>query len=208
MIQLWVLRWPSITHAGSWPWSLPEAPSVMPSIIMYLLWALLYSSIQFVFLRRRIEREGYDTLYKLMTVDMGFEEALDRRLPKGFTGPIGTRVFFMSGHFCLFMAGLPTLHFSYWVHTVSVCVTLLWAFKNGAAFYMTYFWRVYDEQISAFERQMAEAEKEMQDQMQSPMEKENQNENPNEMKEDAAQDTDELGKEGCRCRPGTASVNA
>merc|ERR1712066_1129483 len=42
--------------------------------------------------------------------------------------------------------------------TLCICIAIIWAFKNGARFYITYFWKVYENQIHAFEKEMREAE--------------------------------------------------
>jgi len=123
--------------------------------MMYTGWALFYYSLQWL-RREHIERFNIETLYKHMAVDMGLKKKLPKRI-REWAG-----VVFAFGHLCLFLAGLPAVHFNYWIHTVVICFVILWSFWNGATFYMTYFWRVYEEQITAFERQMAQAEKEMQ----------------------------------------------
>lgn len=162
VVQLWAIRWPSDRDAGQ-PFKIPEENSfsIWPCVLMYWCWAVGYYSFQWVILRSHIERKGYETLYKHMTVDMG----LEKRLPETCTGPIKSRALFMAGHFTLVLAGLPVVHMSYWFQTAAICVTVLWGFKNGANFYMTYFWRVYEEQITSFEKQMSEAEAEMHQQI-------------------------------------------
>lgn len=163
MVQLWVLRWPNSIHVKHWPWKIPEdhAISFMPSVVLYLWWAGLYYTFQWGFRRQHIERRGYETLYKHMAVDMG----LEKKLPRRIRGPIKSRAVFVTGHFLGFVLGIPVVHFNYWVHTVCVVFCVVWGFRNGANFYMTYFYKVYDEQISSFEKQMAQAEREMKQQM-------------------------------------------
>lgn len=154
VLQLWVIRWPNDDQAQNWAWVLPQAEemSVMPACTLYLCWAFFYYTFLFGIRHNFIQRKGYDTLYKHMSVDMGLRD----KLPKELRGPRTTKVVFMFGHMLLFLAGIFAVHLTYWIHTVLICGTTVWGFKNGAQFYMTYFWRVYEEQITAFERQHAE----------------------------------------------------
>lgn len=157
VVQLWVIRWPNEDQVQSWPWKLPEAEemSVVPACILYLCWALFYYTLLFGIRDSFIRRKGYDTLYKHMAVDMGLRD----KLPERFRGPRTTKVVFMCGHFLLFAAGIPFVHLTFYIHTVLIIGATVWGFKNGANFYMTYFWRVYEEQITAFERQHAEMQR-------------------------------------------------
>merc|ERR1712154_599010 len=113
-----------------------------------------YYTNQFIINRKRIERKGYETLYKHMAIDMG----LLKSLPKTWRTPVRSRIVFMCGHFLLFAVGLPFLYMNFALHTMSICLAVFWAFRNGALFYITYFWKVYNDQITAFEKQIASAE--------------------------------------------------
>jgi len=152
--QLWALRW----YGSDGRFAMPETMTVIPSLCFYIIWAMGYVLNQFVFDRRFIETKGYPTLFKHMAVDMGMLKILPRRLQ----GPVASRVTFVLGHFGLFCSCLPAVHFPFFLHCIALCVATLWTFKNGASFYITYFWRVYDAQIHAFEQQMAQAAAESQ----------------------------------------------
>merc|ERR1712194_996375 len=87
-----------------------------------------------------------------------YDMGLIKSLPNKLQSPVASRAVFMVGHFSLFAAGLPYVHCPFIVQSFFICVATCFAFKNGAAFYITYFWKVYDHQIHAFESQMREAE--------------------------------------------------
>lgn len=159
VIQLWVTRWPSEIHAPTWPWKIPSDSemSFLPSFTLYVSWATVYYLCIWVVRRETIKRKNYETLYKLFAEDWGIE----KKLPKPLRGPVKAKIIYMFGHILLFTAGLVAVHFPYWVQTVLICIAAIVGFKNGATFYMTYFWRVYEEQITAFERQRVEAEEQM-----------------------------------------------
>merc|ERR1719401_44045 len=160
VIQLWVTRWPESHRAADWAWKVPEEMSIIPALTLYLYWAIFYYTYLFVIRSSVIEKKGYETLYKLVTRDMG----LEAKLPTYLQGPIMTRCVFIVGHLVLCVSGVFVVHLQYWGFTACMCITAIWGFRNGARFYMTYFWRVYEEQISAFERERAKAEQKMQDQ--------------------------------------------
>lgn len=67
-------------------------------------------------------------------------------------------VVFMTGHAILYSVGLLLLALPFQGQTICVILGMFWAIKNGATFYMTYFWKVYDKQIHEAERQMAKAQ--------------------------------------------------
>merc|ERR1711869_146372 len=83
---------------------------------------------------------------------MGFRE----KPPAQLQGPCASRLVFVAGHFTLFFTGLSYLLFPAPVHLLCIVLAMLVAVKNGATFYITYFWRVYESQILAFERQMVQ----------------------------------------------------
>mmetsp|Transcript_3656 Transcript_3656/g.9279 ORF Transcript_3656/g.9279 Transcript_3656/m.9279 type:complete len:397 (+) Transcript_3656:59-1249(+) len=148
-LQLWAIRW-FADSAGSCH-RVSETVALTPSIACYLGWALFYALVTFVIRRHAIERKGYGTLYALMADTYGYRAAL----PKSLQGPVGSRLVFMAGHFALFCIGLVATYNSFWTHTACLALSVLWSFKNGATFYMGYFWKVYDKQIHAFEQQLA-----------------------------------------------------
>jgi len=159
-VQMWALRWYCKGRCELWSGTevtymeIPDQMSVVPCVALYLLWVTVFVLDQFVIERKRIERLGFATLFSLMAHDMGILKAL----PTQLQSPIASRCVFVAGHFGLFVAGLPVMFFPFWPHTFMICFAVAWSFKNGASFYMTYFWKVYDEQINAFERQMKEME--------------------------------------------------
>jgi len=152
-LQLWVLRW--YTPSWSSRFRVPEKQSVLPALGFYVLWLTVYVLHQFVFGRKFIEKKGYATLYQHMAEDMGIKQ----KLPVKWQGPIASRAVFVFGHFCLFAMGLPMVHVNFVLHSLLLAAAVLWSFKNGAAFYITYFWKVYENQILAFEKQMLQATK-------------------------------------------------
>jgi len=147
-LQLWVLRW--YCKDRSTYFSIPEHVSVLPALGLYFVWCIGYYTYQFGIMRERIQRKGYATLYQHMAFDMG----LLKLAPKYLQSPVRSRLLFMLGHLSLFAAGLPFMYFNFWAQTCVLLVAILWAFKNGASFYIMYFWKVYDNQIHAFERQL------------------------------------------------------
>lgn len=178
-LQLFVLRWYSNGRPVWWykercpgDWVLPEEArswlglagepcvfripdsySVVPALCLYAVFIAGYCLNQFCWNRKVIDKQGYATLYHHMAHDMG----LINRLPRRLQGPCASRCVFVLGHFALYCAGLPCVHAPFLLHVVLLIGVTLLAFHNGATFYMTYFWRVYEEQIHRFERQMAEA---------------------------------------------------
>jgi hypothetical protein len=121
---------------------------------MYAMWVTTYVLDQFIIERKRIEKKGFATLFNLMAYDMG----ILKKLPKRLQGPFASRCVFVVGHFGMFSAGLPFMFFPFKLQTFIICLAVLLCFRNGAKFYMTYFYKVYDQQIHAFEKQMKEME--------------------------------------------------
>jgi len=163
VVQLWVLRWESPTWPNS-GFRIPKEMSVVPGFTLYIIWALIYYLYMFVVAQKKIERRGYETLYKHMAVNMG----LKKKLPKNMQQESKAKAIFITGHFILFIAGIGFVHFPYWLHTAALCIGIVWGIRNGATFYMTYFWKVYESQIHAFERQMAQAQEDAAEPPQSP----------------------------------------
>jgi len=151
-LQLWAIRWFADSDRTSH--RVAETMALAPSICCYLGWAAFYALVMFVVRRNAIERKGYGTLYALFADTYGYRAAL----PKKLQGPVGSRLIFMACHFALFCVGLIATCSSFWVHTACLALSVLWSFKNGATFYMGYFWKVYDKQIHAFEQQLAAEE--------------------------------------------------
>lgn len=151
-IQMYVLLW---HHRGApqQDFAVPASLSVLPSLCCYATWVTIYVLDQFFISRKYIEKKGYSTLFQHMSEDMGIR----KMLPKKLQGPVVVRVIFVLGHFSLFLSGLFFMKLPWVLHLIGLCVALVWTFKNGASFYITYFWKVYENQINAFERQLAQA---------------------------------------------------
>jgi len=151
-VQMWAIRW---YCKDSSRFILPERLwSPLPSMCLYAFWCIGYYANQFIINRKRIERKKYETLYSHLAYGMGMMKAL----PKPLQTPIRSRIVFIVGHFGMFAVGLPFLYFPFALHTAAVCLAAFWAIKNGATFYITYFWKVYNDQITAFERQIVSAQ--------------------------------------------------
>eukprot|EP00930_Biecheleria_cincta_P036229 TRINITY_DN24857_c0_g2_i1.p1 TRINITY_DN24857_c0_g2~~TRINITY_DN24857_c0_g2_i1.p1 ORF type:complete len:496 (+),score=76.48 TRINITY_DN24857_c0_g2_i1:24-1511(+) len=151
-VQMHVLLW----HHRAAPqqdFAVPANLSVLPSLCCYFTWVTIYVLDQFFISRKYIERKGYSTLFQHMSEEMGIR----KKLPQRCQGPVAIRALFVLGHFTLFLSGLFFMKLPWVVHTISLCICLVWTFKNGASFYITYFWKVYDHQIHSFERQLAAA---------------------------------------------------
>lgn len=150
-LQLWAIRWYG-GPKGRFEFS--EEMTAWPSLCLYAFWVSCYVLYLFIFNRKRIEKSGCPTLYHHMAYDMGLLKALPKRLQ----GPAASRIVFLLGHFTLFCSGLLWMIMPFALYTFAMCFATMWTFKNGATFYITYFWKVYETQITAFEQQMRQAE--------------------------------------------------
>eukprot|EP00927_Polykrikos_kofoidii_P077302 TRINITY_DN74258_c0_g1_i1.p1 TRINITY_DN74258_c0_g1~~TRINITY_DN74258_c0_g1_i1.p1 ORF type:complete len:451 (-),score=64.53 TRINITY_DN74258_c0_g1_i1:107-1459(-) len=163
VIQLWLIRWYNKDMPNS-PFVVPDEFSILPTLLFYTVWVVTYILHQFVFGRKRIEEKGYLTLYHLMANDMGILQLLPKRLQ----GPLESRVVFILGHFCLFLSGVPAMYFPYRLHSFTLCASIFYTFLNGANFYITYFWKVYENQITSFEEQLQKAQSAIQEEAKEP----------------------------------------
>jgi len=152
-LQLWVLRWHGggLTAADSYV--LPAEPSMLPAVSLYLGWSLFYAANMLV-LRKSVDKQGYTTLYHYVAWELGMYDKLPGRLQNEWGGPFA----FMVGHSCLFSIGLVVVVMPFVMHTACICIAAGWCFRNGAGYYVTYFWKVYETQIHAVERQMAQVQ--------------------------------------------------
>lgn len=151
-IQMYVLLW---HHRGApqQDFAVPDSLSVLPALCCYATWVTIYVLDQFFISRKYIERNGFSTLFQHMSEGMGIRQMM----PKQLQGPVQIRVIFVLGHFSLFFSGLFFMKLPWVLHLIGIITALVWTFKNGASFYITYFWKVYENQIHAFERQLAQA---------------------------------------------------
>jgi len=147
-LALWALRW----HGGQGGFAVVSNPSIWPCLCLYATWAVAYFIFMFFITWDRAQRKGNDTLYRLMAIEKG----LLYRLPVFFHNDRYGPVAFMLIHFTLYASGLILVHAPFGVHSLAICVTLMWAFRNGANYYVTYFWKVYEDQIHEFERLSAQ----------------------------------------------------
>jgi len=147
-LALWALRW----YGGEGGFAVVSETSVWPCLCLYLTWAVAYFIFMFFVTWHRCERKGNATLYKLMAIEKGLLWRFPSRFQNHRYGP----VLFMLIHFSLFASGLSLVYSPFYVHSLSIIFTLMWAFRNGANYYVTYFWKVYEDQIHEFERLSAE----------------------------------------------------
>jgi len=135
--------------------------TLQPAFIVYIMWACGYHSFNFIFGKDYIKRIGASTLFEHMA-DSGM--GLRAKFPAIKVMGVDIRYtrfaefIFILGHFCIFLLGAPYPYFSHNVEVCCIMFMVLWAFYNGAVFYITYFWKVYNTQIQAFEMQLNQAQ--------------------------------------------------
>lgn len=152
VLQMWVIRWQSegLAQKG---FSTSNEIGLYYAYAVYGLWALTYSLFMFVFDISKVKEGKHPSLYTLLAYDYGCYKAIP-----AWSRPFAP-VMFMTGHVMLFSTtGLFYLALPFEAQTVCILLCILVAIKNGATFYMTYFWKVYEKQIHEAERQMAKAQ--------------------------------------------------
>ena len=119
-------------RAQSWSTRLWQAWSI------YMVWALVYSSVIFGFARKRIERKQRDTLYGYFADKLGFKDKLPNLL-RPHSGMI-----FMLGHQALFLAGVGFIFIPFLVQVVAALLAIVIFFHNGGRFYVDHFWKAHE----------------------------------------------------------------
>merc|ERR1719329_2009252 len=147
--MMWAVRWRANEFRDRF--FVPERPGLLWAWIAYFGWSIVYGAWMFVIRRKRIKRKNYATLYSLFAEDYG----ILKKLPKHIQ-PWGP-VIFMMLHHLLFLLTLVYVRLPFVAQTVIVIGAIVWGIYNGARFYMTYFWKVYDKQIHDCEKQMDKA---------------------------------------------------
>ena len=105
---------------------------------VYMLWALVYSSVIFGFAKKRIERKQRDTLYGYFADKLGFKDMLPNLL-RPHSGTI-----FMLGHQTLFLSGVGFIWIPFPLQVVATLLALVIFFHNGGRFYVDHFWKAHE----------------------------------------------------------------
>lgn len=147
-LQLYILRWHKSSEQEQ-AYASAEDMSILPAVAMYLLWACIYHGLIFFVWGKYISEGRLATLFWHMYGDMN----LKKYMPRGSTKAHAKTVFVL-GHACVFIMGIPHLYLPHAAQLAALLFALTWGFRNGASFYIMYFWKVYDQQIHDFEREM------------------------------------------------------
>ena len=105
---------------------------------VYMIWAVVYSSVIFGFARKRIERKQRDTLYGYFADKLGFKDKLPNLL-RPHSGMV-----FMLGHQALFLAGVGFLWIPFPVQVLAALLAIVTFFHNGGRFYVDHFWKAHE----------------------------------------------------------------
>ena len=101
----------------------------------YLLWAIIYSLINFTICAKKIRERRYDTLYRYFET-IGWSKKIMARAGK--FAPI----VFMAFHFAFFSIGhfIAIISFySLWMHQILMMVWVLSCIYNGSCYYVRFF---------------------------------------------------------------------
>ena len=116
----------------------------------YILWACIYSLINFVLASETIKKKRYMSLFIQMTTT---PSAILRFLAKYKIIP--TPLVFMFFHFLLwFTTAILALvcYTSFYLNTILMCYYLYCCLWNGSCYYMDYFARKYEMQLAQLEK--------------------------------------------------------
>eukprot|EP00439_Symbiodinium_sp_Y106_P060777 s3229_g9.t1 len=105
---------------------------------IYMIWAVVYSSVIFGFARKRIERKQRETLYGYFADQLGFKDKLPRLL-RPHSG-----MMFMIGHLTLFLAGVGFIWIPFPLQVVAALLAIVIFFHNGGRFYVDHFWKAHE----------------------------------------------------------------
>lgn len=130
------------------------------AILFYLLWACVFYLITFIIAKKRMEERGYNNLYKLyMAKGKGFEYNFINKFGSKYT----VLMYFLM-HFTSFLVtstfALPGFFFFSYnsLMLLLLCGSSFW---NGASYYMDYFSKRYEVNLSKLD----EIEKQINDQL-------------------------------------------
>lgn len=152
LLMIFVLRWHR-TESQKQAYGSFEDMSIIPGLTFYVMWAIFYHTVVFAVVPKIYKGKKLLTLF----VHMCYGMRLYTTLHPAIRSVTLYKCVFVMGHFCVFLSGVPYFYCPYWIQCLCILFSTIWAFKNGAEFYITYFWKVYENQISAFEREMAAA---------------------------------------------------
>eukprot|EP00928_Gymnodinium_smaydae_P006269 TRINITY_DN121_c0_g1_i1.p1 TRINITY_DN121_c0_g1~~TRINITY_DN121_c0_g1_i1.p1 ORF type:complete len:489 (-),score=103.44 TRINITY_DN121_c0_g1_i1:89-1513(-) len=144
-ITLWTLRWYAYNDDGLGFVKFPPVDrTILPSLILYAIWAIGYFLNIFVYSKTRIVERGFDTLYKYMALDLGYIKRVPKKLQNH--GPI----VFMAGHLSLFLVSTPYHKVGYWPQTILLFLALACGIHNGGRYYVDYFWTCYERNAALY----------------------------------------------------------
>lgn len=154
--QYWILRYhhedPNLHLPNSKEWDLfidslsfqDTVNYFLLAIQVYLIWNIGYYFIIFVFLKDRIQRRGYWTLFQYLMSEQGAYGTMTMAF--GNLAPI----IYLCGHgaFSLACFGISQLHLKYYyVCQLGVMIYVLVPVYRGSVYYFNYFTKSYDNKI-------------------------------------------------------------
>ena len=114
----------------------------------YLVWIMIYFMVNFVLAKKRIQQRNYDNMYNYY-MRIGWAYKLTHKL-----GPSMAPFVFLSIHFAFFFVchifSMICIYSFYW-HTFSILLWLVWSIWNGSCFYMDYFSKKYEISLQRLE---------------------------------------------------------
>eukprot|EP00747_Dinoflagellata_sp_TGD_P217210 gnl/TRDRNA2_/TRDRNA2_89646_c0_seq1.p1 gnl/TRDRNA2_/TRDRNA2_89646_c0~~gnl/TRDRNA2_/TRDRNA2_89646_c0_seq1.p1 ORF type:complete len:217 (+),score=38.89 gnl/TRDRNA2_/TRDRNA2_89646_c0_seq1:170-820(+) len=125
----------AIANAALLPWY----KRLGMAISGYFCWGAIYFGLIFILARERIRIYKRETLYKYVTIDLGYTEKLPKRWQKY------SELVFMAGHFTLYLLGLPFLLFPMYLQAGVTAVVFIAVAHNGGRFYVDHFWKAYEK---------------------------------------------------------------
>lgn len=156
MILMWNLHWRT-QYSTTRDWALYDAKKdtfsieflkdyYKAGICQYLLWSFLYYMIVFVIAAKRIKSRNYATLMTYYSEKGGAETRFFNRF-----GPQYAGLMYLASHFGVFLVtstiGLFS-YFSFYFHSVFIIAMSSCCFWNGATYYMDYFSKKYESNLS------------------------------------------------------------
>ena len=128
---------------------------VLP-IIGYVVWSIIYSTLNFKLAKERIKRKGRQNLYQYFLSMSSVQNFLKNRDLS--LSPLG----FMCSHFLFWFAchivSILQYHI-FWLNSLFVAYYSILSIWNGACFYMEYFSKKYELQLNELDRMQKTAEK-------------------------------------------------
>ena len=117
-------------------------------LLLYLLWAGLYSLKVFVISSKKIKEKNYETMY-VYYMDQPWAASILSRFGLRFAPLV-----FMSLHVSFFVISsifALLAYQSFYLHTFLLLMWVTLSIWNGANFYMEYFSRKYEQSLRALE---------------------------------------------------------